>query len=141
MINRIVPIATTLLGFVWAYKGWFEYGFWVDRGPGGGFLPVIVGLLCTLFSIAELVKGAKQMEFSIKWRHFLPVVGCIILFGAVYIFGMVLCLGLFMIAWLVFLEKYPILRATLIGIGTTTLIFFVFQYLFSIPFPTGYLGI
>jgi hypothetical protein len=141
MKSRILPFCILLIGVYWVYKGWFDYKFWENNGPAGGFLVVIVGLLCCLMSLIEIVKGAKIHSLALNFKNFIPILACIVLIGVSKLLGMVLSLGLLMFIWLVFLEKYPIRKATVIGVCTVGFIYVVFTVLFNVPFPVGYLGI
>lgn len=140
-MNRILPIAIFLFASFWAYKGWFEYGFWENGGPGGGFLAVIAGVLCAVLCLIELVKGEKSAASSVTGKHFIPVIACLILLVLVKVFGMILSFGLFMIAWLVFLEKFTITKAVVAGLCTAGVVYLLFKLFLHVPLPTGYFGI
>lgn len=140
MKGRILPICIFLVSIFWVYKGWFQYSFWQNNGPGGGFLVVVVGLLCAVFSLFEIIKADKASE-AVTLRNLLPVLAIILLIASTMILGMVLSLGLLMFLWLVVIEKYSIVKATVYGVCTVGFTYVVFNVLFKIPFPTGILGI
>ncbi|GCL73480.1 tripartite tricarboxylate transporter TctB family protein [Paenibacillus naphthalenovorans] len=139
-MGRIVPAAIALFGVFWAYQGWFHHEIWVDKGPGGGFLPFVIGLLTAVLSLFEVFKNEPSSS-KIEKKHVVPVIATLVMIAAFEVFGMILTFGLFVIAWLAFLEKYPMLKAATIGIGTTAVVYFVFKHFLHVPFPTGYLGI
>lgn len=139
-MGRIIPLIIAVFGAFWAYQGWFEYGIWVNRGPGGGFIPFVIGLLTVLLCIPEIVAN-KSPVFAIEKKHAIPVIATVIMLAAVKLLGMVITFGLFMAGWLVFLEKYPKLRAAVIGVSTSAVTYFLFKHFLQVPLPTGYLGI
>ncbi|WP_257350079.1 tripartite tricarboxylate transporter TctB family protein [Pseudalkalibacillus decolorationis] len=139
-MSRIIPLIVAIIGTYCAYQGWFQYGFWVNKGPGGGFLPVIIGVLCALLCIYEAIKNTDT-SVRFERKHLFPIIATILLFFAINIVGMIAALGLFMIAWLFFLEKFTIYRSATLGICTTGVIYIVFKLFLHVPFPVGYLGI
>ena len=74
-VERIIPIASIITGGYFAYKGWFEYGFWIRKGPGGGFLPVMVGLLTVTLSLIVLKQTLAQEETFVLYKKSLYPVG------------------------------------------------------------------
>lgn len=139
-MGRIVPLAIALFGAFWAYQGWFNNEIWVNKGPGGGFLPFVVGILTSVLSLVEIFKNEPSSS-KIEKKHVIPVIATLVMIAAFEVFGMILTFGLFVIAWLAFLEKYPVRKAATIGISTTAVVYFIFKYFLQVPFPTGYLGI
>jgi multisubunit Na+/H+ antiporter MnhB subunit len=139
-MGKFIALIIGLMGACWAYKGWFEYGFWVDNSPGGGFLAVIVGSLTVLLCLMELFKNQTPTT-KLEKRHVLPVIATIIMLIAINYLGMIISFGLFIIGWLIILEKYTKLRALFIGLSSTVVIYFIFKFFLHVPFPTGYLGI
>ncbi|WP_165842259.1 tripartite tricarboxylate transporter TctB family protein [Paenibacillus xerothermodurans] len=143
-MGRIVPMVIALIGAYWAYQGWFKYGVWVNKGPGGGFLPFVAGVLTTVLCCVESAKSAKQSgekAAKIQAKQWLPVAATIVMIAVFQVCGMIVTFGLFVIAWLLFFERYPIHRAAFIGVSATAVIYLVFRFFLQVPFPAGYLGI
>jgi len=140
MGGRIVSILIAIAGAYWAITGWTQHGFWVNKGPGGGFLPVIIGTLTLLLSFPDILKGMKSVV-KIERVHIYPIIGALLVIAFSNIFGMMITLGLFMIVWLIVLGKYTIPRAAIIGISTTAIVYVVFKLFLHVPFPTGFMGI
>ncbi|MBP1156949.1 MULTISPECIES: tripartite tricarboxylate transporter TctB family protein [unclassified Paenibacillus] len=139
-MGRIVPVGIALFGAFWAYQGWFNNEIWVNKGPGGGFLPFVIGMLTVILSLFEIFKN-EPSDAKIEKKHVIPVIATLVMIAVFEVFGMILTFGLFVIAWMTFLEKYPIRQAAMIGISTTAVVYFIFKYFLQVPFPTGFLGI
>lgn len=136
-----MPGVIFLFAVFWAYKGWFEYGFWENGGPGGGFLAVVVGLLCAFLCVLELIKGEKSSGVPVNRKHFIPFLACIIMLGLIKVIGMTLSFGLFMIVWLMLLEKFTFMKAAIAGLSTAGMVYLLFKVFLHVPLPAGYFGI
>jgi putative tricarboxylic transport membrane protein len=139
-LEKIIALGIMLFSGFWAFQGMFKYGLWVDNGPGGGFLPVTIGLITFILAAVGLFKESKP-TVKIEKKNFLPVLGAFVMILAVQIFGMIISSGLFIIAWLLVIEKFKIKKASILGISTTAVIYFVFKFFLNIPFPQGLIGI
>lgn len=51
----MIPIATDILGLVFAHIGIFQLGFW-DKEPKPGFFPSIMAIVLVVASIAAFVQ-------------------------------------------------------------------------------------
>jgi putative tricarboxylic transport membrane protein len=139
-VGKVISIGVLIFAGYWAYKGWFDYGFWRDNGPGGGFLPVTMGLIVIVLTLYGLIKDNQPAE-PVEKRNFAPLIGSVFMIAAIYIFGMLVSAGLFIIAWLIFVEKYPRKKSIIIGCSTTVIIWFLFRFILNVPFPQGFIGI
>ncbi|WP_134701112.1 tripartite tricarboxylate transporter TctB family protein [Ammoniphilus sp. YIM 78166] len=138
MMTKITPLIMILVGGYAVYKGSFEYGLWVNKGPGGGFLPAVMGVLLILASLILLMK--KEAKVAYQRKNFAPVFAVFIVLLFIKYLGMMIACGLFIVAWLKYLEQYSLGRASAIGIGTTVAIYLVFKVWLNVPLPTGVLG-
>lgn len=124
----------------WVIQGFFNYGFWMESGPAGGFLPVTIGSMTFILASIGLFKDTYPTK-NINKKNFLPVIGAFIMVFAVQVFGMIVSSGLFIIIWLLFIEKFKLLKASVLGISTIAVIYIVFDIVLKIPFPQGMIGV
>lgn len=159
MLDKIITIACAVFGIVWAYLGWFKYGFWVNNGVGGGFLPVVIGLFTTACCLPlilrdfmpakktsadktpeEIAKDKKNKENE-YYRPLLCVAGLLITVLLIPYLGMILSLFLYLTFWLFFIEKIKIMRVLPISFGMMLIVYCVFILWLNVPFPQGFLQI
>jgi putative tricarboxylic transport membrane protein len=139
-MEKVISIAIMVFSGYWVMKGWTTFGFWVDNGPSGGFMPVVFGLITFVLAFYGLIRDNKSKS-KVEVKNFIPVLGALLLILSVKVFGMIVSSGLFIIIWLLYVEKFPIKKASIIGFSTTLVIYFVFKFFLKIPFPQGFLGI
>ena len=141
-VDRIILVACMIVGGYFAYQGWFEYGFWVRKGPGGGFLPVAIGLLTIALSLLVFKQTLAQSDSpAIDKRSLYPVAFTLVALLAIKYLGLLITVFLLVFLWLKILEKLPYWKSGAIGIGTVIFIYVVFQTWLYVPFPTGIFGI
>lgn len=139
-MDRTISVFIALFGGYWAYKGWIEYGFWVESTPGPGFLPVIIGTATMLLAAVGILKNNPPV-FRIEKKNFVPVIGALLMVASISVFGMIISILLFLVLWLLFVEKFTIKRAAILGVSTTLVIYLIFDMVLKVPFPTGVIGI
>jgi len=137
---RYVPIISIIIGLYWFYMGFFNYGFWAKITPGAGFLPSIVGVMLVGFSIWILFTPVVK-KGSLQIRAFYPAFAALLCLISIYILGLMVTITLFVILWLILIEKLTIKKAGIIGACTIVFIHFVFKVWLMVPFPKGFLGI
>jgi putative tricarboxylic transport membrane protein len=137
---------------LWCYIESQKFHYMTDFTPGPGFMPFWVGVVLALLSIYLIVStflrkpGKKDDKKLLPERHALYRVGAIMLmlFGVRFsmdLLGFPLTLILFTTAILLFLERYSPLKSVAYGIAYAATTWFVFQYVLSMGFPKGFLGI
>ena len=115
-------------------------------------MPFWVGVVLALLSCYLIVDtfvrkaGKKDNAKLLPEKHALYRVGAIMLmlFGVRFsmnILGFPLTLALFTTAILLLLEHYSVLKSVGYGIAYSAVTWFVFQYILSMGFPKGFLGI
>ncbi|HHV94742.1 MAG: tripartite tricarboxylate transporter TctB family protein [Firmicutes bacterium] len=143
-MQYVAPIVALLLGIYWVF-GAFNYGLWVRNGPGGGFLPLIGGLLTIVFSISLILqrRKAKDEEQGDKfsWKAFLPAVGLLLMVCLSQVVGMLVSMAIYIFTWLRFMEKEKLTRSLAISLGTVVVVYLVFVAWLRVPFPKGRLGL
>ena len=137
---------------LWCYLESTKLTYMTQFTPGPGFMPFWVGVVLAVLSCYLIVDsflrkpGKKDDAKLLPEKHALYRVGAIMLmlFGVRFtmnLLGFPLTLALFTTAILLFLERYSVLKSVGYGIAYSAVTWFVFQYILSMGFPKGFLGI
>lgn len=141
-IPAIIPVISLLGGIYWVYMGFDNYGFWVRKGPGGGFMPVVGGTVVIIFSILVLnILRKEKSDFDFTWKAFIPAGALLGMVLCSYLLGMIISMALYIFVWLKFVEKHKLLSSLLISLCVTASIYAIFIGWLSVPMPKGLLGI
>lgn len=140
-MEKVFPILSVITGAYWVVYG-FIYGFWIRKGPGGGFFPVIAGILAVIFGAAILIENRKKESTNkFTWKAFLPIGAVILLLICSYILGLVISIAIYIFVWLRFMEKREIKSSIITGVSCSAVIYLVFVFWLSVPLPSGLLGL
>lgn len=132
-----LPIATLVTGVIWIYLGITKYGFWTNKGPGGGFFPTMVGALLIVVSIIAAAQGLKEKVVKYQITTFLPIIACMGILLMAQIFGMIISIFIYLISWLKLYEKYSWKVTLVVSISVMAVIYGAFVVWLKIPFPRG----
>lgn len=137
---------------LWCYLESRKFTFMEQFTPGPGFMPFWVGVALALLSCYLLFDTfrrapSKQDDKKVlpEW-HALTRVATILLllFGVRFsmnLLGFPLTLAVFTAAILSILERYSLLKSVGYGIAYAAVTWFIFEYLLTMGFPKGFLGI
>lgn len=140
-MKKFVPIISIILGLYWTISG-FSYDYWFNRGPGGGFFPVLSGIMAVIFGIIVLISNKKDKSTTaFSWKAFLPVAAVSLLLLCSYLVGLIISIVIYVFVWLKYIEKYKMVNSLIIGISCAAIIYGVFVAWLNVPLPTGVLGI
>jgi len=137
---------------LWSYLESRKFRYVTEFTPGPGFFPFWVGLILALLSAYLLYDSyrrepSKQDEKKIlPEQHALVRVAAILamLFVATFVMkflGFPLTLAVFTTAILFILEHYSIFKSIAYGIAYAAVTWFIFEYMMTMGFPKGFLGI
>ncbi len=137
---------------LWCYLESTKFTYMTQFTPGPGFMPFWVGVVLALLSVYLIVDsfvrkpGKKDNAKILPEKHALYRVGAIMLMlvgvrFAMNFLGFPLTIALFTMAILLLLEHYSILKSVGYGVAYAAVTWFVFQYILSMGFPKGILGI
>ncbi len=136
-MRKIFPIFAIALGLFWVAMS-FRYGLWIRRGPGGGFFPLVGGLLCAGFGLIYLIGELRAPTPALIDGKFLhPILAVLAALAASYALGLLPALLLFIFLWLWLYEKRGAASSFLISACTTAGIWAVFVYWLVVPLPKG----
>jgi len=135
----VIAGGSMLVSLFWIQQGWFRYGFWVKGTPGGGFLPVIFGLIVLISSLMVMLKGRNipSRTVAIPRSSFVPVVFAVIGIALIQFFGICVAVFVFTCAWMKCLSRYSWPRSVLVSAVFTGFIYGIFRLWLQVPFPPG----
>ncbi len=137
---------------LWALLESRKFNYMTEFTPGPGFMPFWVGVVLAILSCYLLLDtfvrkpSEKDTKKVLPAKHALIRVGLIILmlFGVKFsmtLLGFPLTLLVFTTAMLSILERYSIIKSVGYGIAYSAVTWFVFEYILTMGFPKGFLGI
>lgn len=137
---------------LWCYIESRKFDYMTEFTPGPGFMPFWVGVVLALLSFYLIVdsfvrkSGKKDNAKLLPEKHALYRVGAIMLMlvgvrFSMNFLGFPLTIALFTAAILLLLEHYSILKSVGYGVAYAAVTWFVFQFILSMGFPKGILGI
>jgi hypothetical protein len=149
--DRIFGVIGLGLAF-WSYLESTRLQYMTEFTPGPGFFPFWVGVVLALLSLYLIVDtylrkpSDRDSKKLLPPKHMLFRVGFIMLMlvivrYAMPFLGFPLTLSLFAAVLLLLLEHYSIVRSVAYGIAYAGVTWFIFEYMLSMGFPKGFLGI
>jgi divalent metal cation (Fe/Co/Zn/Cd) transporter len=137
---------------LWSYLESTRLTYMTQFTPGPGFFPFWVGVVLALLSVYLIIDsyirkpGKKDDAKILPEKHMLYRVGAIMLMLVVVRYtmnflGFPLTLAIFTAVILLLLEHYSILKSVGYGIAYAGVTWFIFEYMLSMGFPKGLLGI
>jgi putative tricarboxylic transport membrane protein len=137
---------------LWSYLESRRLDYMTEFTPGPGFMPFWVGVILALLSCYLIIDsvlrtaGKKDDAKLLPEKHAIYRVSGIMLMLFAVTFsmnflGFPLTLALFTAAILLLLEHYSVIKSVGYGIAYAAVTWFVFEYVLSMGFPKGFLGI
>lgn len=137
---------------LWSYLESTRLQYMTEFTPGPGFFPFWVGVVLALLSSYLIIDtyirkpNEKDNKKILPEKHMLYRVGFIMLMLVIVRYtmsflGFPLTLTLFAATILLILEHYSILKSVCLGIAYSAVTWFIFEYMLSMGFPKGFLGI
>jgi putative tricarboxylic transport membrane protein len=149
--DRIYGVIGLGLAF-WSYLESTRLTYMTEFTPGPGFFPFWVGVALAFLSVYLIIDtyvrkpGPKDDAKVLPEKHMLYRVGFIMLMLIVVrytmnLLGFPLTLAVFTATILLLLEHYSIVKSVGYGIAYAGVTWFIFEYMLSMGFPKGFLGI
>ena len=139
--KKLILIGLILVGAYWCIES-FKIGLWVRKGPGGGFMPLLAGSLCILFSLILLIQDLKKEESTgFQLIALLPIGALLAIILSSYLIGLALSVVIFIFLWLYFFEKMPVLNSILVSVLWPGALYAIFVLWLQTPLPKGLLGL
>jgi putative tricarboxylic transport membrane protein len=137
---------------LWCYIESQKFHYMADFTPGPGFMPFWVGVVLAVLSCYLILDTFKRKPSEKDNKKILPALHALYRVGAIMLalvivtalmkfLGFPLTLALFTIVILSTLEHYSVIKSIGYGIAYATVTWFVFEYILTMGFPKGFLGI
>ncbi len=138
-----IVIIELIVSIIWIQQGIVKYGFWVDRKPAGGFVPIIFAVIVLVVSIVVLIRlfiGRKKTGTSqaLHGVNYIPAIGAIGGAFMIQVLGIAAAVFFFSTIWMRYLSKYTWLKSVFASALFTLFIVGVFRWWLRVPFPSGY---
>ena len=127
-------------------------GFYINKAPGPGFMPMLSAGLVGICGVGIFVQSAKNLKsmapedekvFTVwdEWKSFFMIIGCgaVALLLAEYI-GLITAITIVMILLIRFLGPESWKTSLLVGLGTGVVIYLIFVVLLKVHVPEGPFG-
>ncbi|MGB9698677.1 MAG: tripartite tricarboxylate transporter TctB family protein [Thermodesulfobacteriota bacterium] len=115
--------------------------------PGPGFFPFLLAIVLAFFSLALIFQNWARDKASLPfWERqnwLRPLLGLIILTGYAILLnslGFLISTFLFLIIWMVVIERLSWKTIFGVSIATTIVLFLIFGLLLEVPLPKGLLA-
>lgn len=116
---------------------------WGSDGPQSGYFPFYIGLLMTLATVANLANALRQKKtasfvsrprLKLVMAIFLP---CLVYLGVMQMLGLYVSSAIFIAVFMRWQGKFSILKSVLTGLGTSVVLFLMFEIWFKVPLLKG----
>ena len=136
--KQLIPIATAVMGIVFAYIGFTQLGFW-DKEPKPGFFPSIIAIVMVIASIAaffQTLKEEGQPEYN--KNELMVIGGGLALIVGTFLIGLIPMVFLYVLFWLKVVEKgTPWKHILVIEAIIAIIVLGVFAGWLQVQFPWG----
>lgn len=138
LLPAFVTIGIVVMGICWAAFGIFKYGVWVNNGPGGGFFSAVAGIGAASLAIYEFFFSPVRAR-PIGGKSLWPAGAMGLAILSIPILGMVLSMSVFILLWILLVEKKTWRQSILTGVGAGVALYLLFGLWLKVPFPQGLL--
>jgi putative tricarboxylic transport membrane protein len=116
---------------------------WSSDGPQSGYFPFYIGLLMTLATLVNLVSVLRQKKsesfvsrpkLKLVMAIFLP---CLVYLAVMQVLGLYVSSAIFISVFMRWQGKFSIFKSLLTGVGTSVLLFLMFEVWFKVPLLKG----
>jgi hypothetical protein len=146
-VDAVVAAILVLIGIVVIIEARRLGADWGSDGPGAGYFPFYIGLILAICGAAIFVQSMRARPTdgevfvdSVQLKRVLSVlVPSIIYVGAIMLLGLYVASALFIALFMVFLGRYPWIKAVVLGVAVNALFFMMFEVWFKVPLYKGVL--
>lgn len=136
--KQMIPLATALIGVVFAVIGFTQLGFW-DKEPQPGFFPSIIAIVLVIASIAAFFQTLREVEQpNYNKNELLVILGGLSLIAGTFLVGLIPMVFLYVLFWLKVIEKgTPWKDIIIIELIVAVIVLGVFAGWLQVQFPWG----
>lgn len=146
--DRMAAAFLTLVGIAVAMHAWLNLHLGSLKLPNSGFMPFIASMVLTISSAIWFIQSAgpdpdAQPFWAARgWlKPALSVVMMLLYAWSMNKLGYTLSTLIFMLVWQFLIEREKWLKATVIAVTATLVMWLLFSRLLGVPLPTGILTI
>ncbi|MDB5852838.1 MAG: small permease of tripartite tricarboxylate transporter [Herminiimonas sp.] len=142
-VELAVGVLLTLVGVLVMWSNYQLGAGWADDGPQSGYFPFRLGIVIFLSSLVVIVQAVIKADRSaFVEKEQLKLVAIVLLPLILYVASIqslgiyvpsALFIGIFMMA----VGKFSWWKAIAVSVGTTLVIFWIFELQFQVPLPKG----
>jgi putative tricarboxylic transport membrane protein len=139
----VVGVLLVALGLTVIISNYELGAGWADDGPEAGYFPFRLGIIITIASFVVIVQAyLKNDRSAFVERDQLKLVATVLLplivyIGAIKLIGIYVASALFIGIFMMAIGKFSWWKALLTGVGTSAVLFWVFEMAFKVPLPKG----
>lgn len=136
--KQLIPIATAIMGIVFAYIGFTQLGFW-EKEPKPGFFPSIIAIVMVIASIAAFFQTLKEEDQpQYNKNELMVIVGGLALIVGTFLIGLIPMVFVYVLFWLKVIEKnVPWKHIIVIELIIAVIVIGVFAGWLQVQFPWG----
>ncbi|MGI6030847.1 MAG: tripartite tricarboxylate transporter TctB family protein [Eubacteriales bacterium] len=138
--QQVIPFCGFLFAMVFLYIGLTELGFWGKQGPMPGFFPSIMAGVMAAISLLALFTFGRNKPAAYCKENFWPIYAVAAIIASTYLIGLVASVLLFIVIWLLWVEKAPWKGTLCVTAIMAAIVFGVFVFWLKVRFPLGVLG-
>lgn len=140
-IKYIFPSALLMIALLFIYEGIVNIGFWEeDKGPLGGFYPVIIATVLIVVTGVCLLQTAKEKIIQVDSEELKLIVSVIGIIIGAYVIGLLLSIEIYLILWMRRVEKLNWKKSLIFSISTIGIVYLIFGIWLEVQFPMGLLN-
>lgn len=140
MSYYIMEIIFIIVGIISVFTGLTKHKFWIEKVPGGGFMPVVIGTLLIILSALIVLKKDQKAKVKLSKKELIPIIAMIILLILTKVIGLLPSLLIIVLGMLRFVENYSWKNSIIISVVLMAIIYAVFSLWLKVPFPRGIIG-
>lgn len=140
MSYYIMEIIFIIVGIISVFTGLTKHKFWIEKVPGGGFMPVVIGTLLIILSALIVLKKDQKAKVKLSKKELIPIIAMIILLILTKVIGLLPSLLVIVLGMLRFVENYSWKNSIIISVVLMSIIYAVFSLWLKVPFPRGIIG-
>lgn len=135
-----MEIIFIIVGIISVFTGLTKHKFWIEKVPGGGFMPVVIGTLLIILSALIVLKKDQKAKVKLSKKELIPIIAMIILLILTKVIGLLPSLLIIVLGMLRFVENYSWKNSIIISVVLMSIIYAVFSLWLKVPFPRGIIG-
>jgi putative tricarboxylic transport membrane protein len=148
--NRTMEIVVAglflLFGLVFAWSSYDLGAGWSDDGPQSGYFPFYINIIIVIASAATLAQALRGKTHApgaaFVTRGQLRQVLAVLIPATVYVlgvqlFGIYLASAVYIAVFMIWLGKYPWIKAVALGVTISVAVYFMFEVWFKVSLHKG----